>query len=133
MACALWYAGAYHFLKEQAARKRFSGVKPLQKAVDNLASRDDLSGELPEVITNQPQIMTVELNSEQERLIRAQLASGQFKTVDEVLTTALARLLPHNRSAVERMIEFSRTHSVKLPAGETVENLVREVREGHRH
>ena len=76
--------------------------------------------------------MTVELKPELERMIQEQLASGQFKSVDEVLTAALGRL-PYpesrsNRTAVERMIEFSRTHSVKLPAGETVEALVREMR-----
>ena len=38
--------------------------------------------------------MTVELKPEQERLIQEQLASGQFKSVDEVLTAALCRL-PH--------------------------------------
>ena len=76
--------------------------------------------------------MTVELRPEQERIIREQLATGRFKSVDEVLTTALERL-PHRdsqptRTAVERMLEFSRTHSVKLPAGVTVEGLVRDVR-----
>ena len=76
--------------------------------------------------------MTVDLKPEQERIIQEQLASGFFKSVDEVLTAALG-CLPHheprsNRTAVERMIEFSRTHSVKLPAGETVEGLVREMR-----
>ena len=73
--------------------------------------------------------MTVDLKPEQERMIREQLASGQFRSVDEVLTTALARL-PHKRrsnpAAVARMIEFSRRHSVKLAAGETVEGLVRD-------
>jgi hypothetical protein len=33
-----------------------------------------------------------------------------------------------NRTAVERMIELSRARSVKLPAGETVEAQVREMR-----
>jgi Arc/MetJ-type ribon-helix-helix transcriptional regulator len=80
------------------------------------------------------EIMTVELNPELERIIEEQLASGQFRSVDEVLATALAQL-PHrhdpqlNDSAVKRMIEFSRTHSVKLPPGETVEALVREIRQ----
>ena len=73
----------------------------------------------------------MELKPEQERMIQEQLANGQFKSVDEVLTAALGRL-PHerrsNRTAVERMIEFSRTHSVKLPAGQTVKALVREMR-----
>ena len=73
--------------------------------------------------------MTIELKPEQAQIIQEQLASGP---VEEVLTAALGRL-PHNelrsnRTAVERMIEFSRTHSVKLPAGETVEGLVREMR-----
>ncbi len=76
--------------------------------------------------------MTVELKPEEERMIQEQLASGQFKSVDEVLTAALGRLPHHERrsnsTAVERMIQFSRTHSVKLPAGETVEALVREMR-----
>jgi Arc/MetJ-type ribon-helix-helix transcriptional regulator len=73
--------------------------------------------------------MTVELKPELERIIQEQLASGQFKSVDEVLTSALSRL-PHrrrsNRTAVARMIEFSNQHSVKLASGETVEGLVRE-------
>ena len=72
--------------------------------------------------------MTIELKPEQEQMIQEQLASGQFKSVDEVLTTALSRL-PHkrhsNRTAVERMIQFSKENSVKLPPGETVEDLVR--------
>jgi len=77
--------------------------------------------------------MTVELKPELERMIREQIASGQFNSVNEVLASALSRL-PHksrsNRTAIARMIEFSRQHSVKLPPGETVEGLVRE---GHRY
>jgi len=73
--------------------------------------------------------MTVELKPEQEDLIREQLAGGQFKSVEEVLTIALSRL-PHkrrsNRNAVARMIQFSKENTVKLPLGETVEQLVRE-------
>jgi Arc/MetJ-type ribon-helix-helix transcriptional regulator len=76
--------------------------------------------------------MTIELKPEQEQIIQQQLASGLYGSVEEVLTAALGRLpqnaLGSNRTAVERMIEFSRTRSVKLPAGETVEGLVREVR-----
>lgn len=75
--------------------------------------------------------MTIELKPELEQMIQEQLASGQFKSIDEVLTTALAHM-PHrrrsNRLAVQRMLEFSRTHSVKLPPGETVEALVHESR-----
>jgi Arc/MetJ-type ribon-helix-helix transcriptional regulator len=77
--------------------------------------------------------MTIELKPEQERVIRQQLASGHFKSVDEVLATALARL-PYrprsNRSAVARRSKFSKQNSIKLPLGETVEGLVRE---GHRY
>jgi len=77
--------------------------------------------------------MTVELKPELERMIREQIASGQFNSVDEVLASALSRL-PHNRgsnrAAIARMIEFSSQHSVKLAPGETVEGLVRE---GHRY
>ena len=77
--------------------------------------------------------MTVELKPEQERMIKLQLASGQFKSVDDVLTAALSRLPQKrraNETAVARMIEFSSRHSVKLAPGETVEHLVRE---GHRY
>ena len=76
--------------------------------------------------------MTIELKPEQERMIQKRLASGQFKSIEEVLTTALSqlhRIHRSNRTAVERMIQFSRENSVRLPPGETVENLVRE---GHR-
>jgi hypothetical protein len=64
-------------------------------------------------------------------MIQQQLSTGQFKSVDEVLTTALAYLphrRPSNRLAVQRMLEFSGRHSVKLPEGETVEGLVHENR-----
>lgn len=77
--------------------------------------------------------MAVHLKPEQERIIQEQLASGFFKSVDEVLNAALGRLPHHerrsNRTALERMLEFSRKHSVKLSAGETVEGLVREIRD----
>jgi Arc/MetJ-type ribon-helix-helix transcriptional regulator len=77
--------------------------------------------------------VTIELKPEQERIIQEQLASGNFRSVDEVLATALARL-PHdrrsNRSAGARMIQFFRQNSVKLLPGETVEGLVHE---GHRY
>ena len=65
--------------------------------------------------------MMVELKPEHERIIREQLASGQFKSVDEVLTTALASL-PHDRrfdrearrEAVRRMIEFGERRNLSL-------------------
>ncbi|MDQ2900335.1 MAG: hypothetical protein M3Y07_11125 [Acidobacteriota bacterium] len=40
--------------------------------------------------------MTVELKPEHEQIIRQQLASGHFTSVDEVLDRALASL-PHDR------------------------------------
>ena len=75
--------------------------------------------------------MTIELNPEQERIIQQQLTTGQFNSVEEVLTTALSTLpkCRSDRTAVQRMIQFSKENSVKLPPGETVEELVRS---GHR-
>ena len=58
--------------------------------------------------------MTVELSSEQEQIIREQIASGLFRSVEDVLASALARLPSaetlHQDSqsdAVKRMIEFA--------------------------
>lgn len=75
--------------------------------------------------------MTIELNPEQERIIQQQLTTGQFNSVEEVLTIALSTLpkCRSDRTAVQRMIQFSKENSVKLPPGETVEELVRS---GHR-
>lgn len=73
--------------------------------------------------------MTVELKPEQEQIIRQQIAGGHFKSVDEVLAAALANLpfkIGSNTSAVARMIQFSKKHSVKLRPGETVERLIDE-------
>jgi Arc/MetJ-type ribon-helix-helix transcriptional regulator len=73
--------------------------------------------------------VTVELKPEQEKLIREQLAGGQFKSVDEVLTVALSHLAKNgrsNRDAVARMLQFSKENTVKLPEGETVAQLIRE-------
>jgi putative addiction module CopG family antidote len=79
--------------------------------------------------------MTVELKPEQERIIREQLASGQFKSVDEVLTTALASLPQDRRfdpetrrEAVRRMIEFGERRNLSL--GEPVTRGF--LHEGHR-
>ena len=69
--------------------------------------------------------MTIELNAEQERIIQQQLTSGHFKSVDEVLDTALAGLSrdrrfdrENRREAVRRMIEFGERR--KLSLGEPV-------------
>jgi putative addiction module CopG family antidote len=79
--------------------------------------------------------MTVELKPEQERIIQEQLASGLYRSVDEVLTSALANL-PHDRrfdretrrDAVRRMIEFGERR--KLSLGEPVTRQF--LHEGHR-
>ena len=39
--------------------------------------------------------MTIELRPDQERIIREQLATGRYRSVDDVLDTALSGL-PHN-------------------------------------
>ena len=77
--------------------------------------------------------MTLELNSEQEQIIREHLASGQFASIDEVLSTALAGLSqPKNfqPDAVGRMIEFAENKAVKLSPGEKVKDFIHE---GHRY
>ena len=79
--------------------------------------------------------MTVQLKPEQEQIIRRQLASGHFSSVDEVLATALASL-PHDRrferenrrEAVRRMIEFGDRRNLSL--GEPVTRQF--LHEGHR-
>ena len=69
--------------------------------------------------------MTIELNPEQEKIIRRQLASGLYSSLEEVLDTALASLpqdrrfdREHRREAVRRMIEFGERS--KLNLGEPV-------------
>jgi Arc/MetJ-type ribon-helix-helix transcriptional regulator len=81
--------------------------------------------------------VTIELKPEQERIIQEQLATGRFRSVDEVLDTALSKLHQEEREpresrseAVRRMIHFAETQSVKLPPGEKVKDLVHE---GHRY
>ncbi len=68
-------------------------------------------------------------NPNKSGLFRNSLQARRFKSVEEVLTAALSQLPRKHRSnatAVARMVAFSSQHSVKLPAGESVENLVRE-------
>ena len=62
----------------------------------------------------------MELRPEHERIIKEQLASGQFKSVDEILTTALSSH-PHDRfdretrrEATRRMIEFGERRHLSL-------------------
>ena len=42
--------------------------------------------------------MTIELKPDQEKIIREQLASGRYRSVDEVLDTALSNL-PHGEDS----------------------------------
>ena len=79
--------------------------------------------------------MTVELKPEHEQIIRRQLASGHFSSVDEVLATALANLpydrrfdRENRREAVRRMIEFGDRRNLSL--GEPVTRQF--LHEGHR-
>ena len=79
--------------------------------------------------------MTIELKPEQELIIRQQLASGLYGSVEEVLDTALAGLRrdhrfsrEHRREAVRRMIEFGERR--KLSLGEPVTRQL--LHEGHR-
>lgn len=65
--------------------------------------------------------MTIELKPEQEQIIRRQLASGLYGSVEEVLDIALASLpndarfdREHRREAVRRMIEFAERRKFRL-------------------
>jgi len=79
--------------------------------------------------------MTVELKPEQERIIREQIARGTYKSVEEVLSTALSKLddearfeQRNRREAVRRMLEFGEKHHLSLG-----EPITRELmHEGHR-
>jgi len=79
--------------------------------------------------------VTIELKPEQEQIIRQQLARGLYRSVEEVLDTALASLpndarfdREHRREAVRRMIEFGERR--KLSLGEPVTRQL--LHEGHR-
>ena len=79
--------------------------------------------------------MTIELKPEQERIIQQQLATGLYRSVDEVLDTALSRL-PAGRPgredrnrAVQQMIDLAEKRFIRLPPGERIRDLVHE---GHR-
>ncbi len=81
--------------------------------------------------------MTIELKLEQERIIQQRLASGHFRSVEEVLSTALASLpevddvdQDGRREAVHRMIEFAEKRFIRLPPVERIGDLVHE---GHRY
>ncbi len=77
----------------------------------------------------------MELKPEQERIIREQIARGTYKSVEEVLSTALSKLddearfeQRNRREAVRRMLEFGEKHHLSLG-----EPITRELmHEGHR-
>ena len=79
--------------------------------------------------------MTIQLKPDQERIINEQLATGRYRSVGEVLDSALATL-PHEaqpdpnarREAVRRMLEFGERHNLSLGEPITREFL----HEGHR-
>ena len=79
--------------------------------------------------------MTIQLKPDQERIINEQLATGRYRSVEEVLDSALATL-PHDaqpdpnarREAVRRMLEFGQRHHLSLGEPITREFL----HEGHR-
>jgi Arc/MetJ-type ribon-helix-helix transcriptional regulator len=79
--------------------------------------------------------VTIELKPEQEQIIRQQLASGLYGSVEEVLDRALASLPndarfdpEHRREAVRRMIEFAERRNLNLREPVTRQFL----HEGHR-
>jgi hypothetical protein len=89
--------------------------------------------------------MTIETRTPEldERLKRG-IQTGQFHDVDDLLLRALDALEKEqptstvhprrersNRTAVQRMLEFSKSNSVRLPPGETVVGLIRDIREGN--
>lgn len=79
--------------------------------------------------------MTIQLKPDQERIIHEQLATGRYRSVDEVLDTALSKL-PHDeqldpnarREAIRRMREFGERHRLSL--GEPITRKL--LHEGHR-
>lgn len=65
--------------------------------------------------------MTITLTPEHERIIEAQLASGQFRSVDEVLDMVLAPL---------RQQSFDITDEDKKTKAQTAAKRIRELRKG---
>jgi Arc/MetJ-type ribon-helix-helix transcriptional regulator len=79
--------------------------------------------------------VTIELKPEQEHIIQQQLATGLYRSVEEVLDTALASLphdlhfdREHRREGIRRMIEFGERR--KLTLGEPITRQL--LHEGHR-
>jgi Arc/MetJ-type ribon-helix-helix transcriptional regulator len=73
--------------------------------------------------------MTITLTPEHERIIQAQLATGEFRSVDEILEKALAPLKPHSadeptpddrakaRAAAERIRQLRQGVTLERPEG----------------
>jgi Arc/MetJ-type ribon-helix-helix transcriptional regulator len=79
--------------------------------------------------------MIIELKPNQEKIIREQLASGRYRSVDDVVDTALSKLTrdeQHDpgarRDAIRRMKDFGERH--KLSLGEPITRKF--LHEGHR-
>ena len=80
--------------------------------------------------------MTIELKPDQERIIQEQLATGLFKSVDEILSVALSKLShderfdqENRRRAVRKMMDFGERYQLSL--GEPVTRQF--LHEGHRY
>jgi Arc/MetJ-type ribon-helix-helix transcriptional regulator len=73
--------------------------------------------------------MTITLTPEHERIIQAQLATGEFRSVDEILEKALAPLKSHSadestpddrakaRAAAERIRQLRQGVTLERPEG----------------
>jgi Arc/MetJ-type ribon-helix-helix transcriptional regulator len=79
--------------------------------------------------------MIIELKPNQEKIIREQLATGRFHSVDDVVDTALSTLTHDEqpdpetrRDAIRRMREFGERHRLSL--GEPITRKF--LHEGHR-
>ena len=83
----------------------------------------------PEQIRSEESVMTITLTPEHERIIQAQLASGQFRSVEEVLEKLLAALKSpasdeatiskeaKARAAAERIRELRKGVTLERPNG----------------
>ncbi len=82
--------------------------------------------------------MDLHLDSRAEELIERQLRNGRFRSAEEVVVSALEALSadPKHASeaeralAVERMLQFSKTHATKLEPGERIRDWIHE---GHKY
>lgn len=81
--------------------------------------------------------MDVRLSPQSEELVNQQLASGNFRSAEEVIERALKAFAQHEtgaagevqREAVRDMLEFVKQNRVRLEDGLSVSDLIHE---GHR-